>query len=72
MRVKGTVEMSGETLLPPVWRSVGSGLTGKGELDVWVCEGSCLMARKSPWDGSRMGWGGERFYQKYLPSLPSG
>ena len=26
--------MSGEFLLP-VWRSAGSGLTGKGELDVW-------------------------------------
>ena len=36
MRVKQTVEMSGESLLLPVWRSVGSGLTGKGELDVWV------------------------------------
>ena len=28
--------MSGESLLPPVWRSVGSGLTGKGGLDLWV------------------------------------
>ena len=36
MRVKWTVEMSGESLLPPVWRSVGGGLTGKGELDVWI------------------------------------
>ena len=35
MRVKRTVEMSGESLLPPVWRSVGSELTGKGELNVW-------------------------------------
>ena len=28
--------MSSESLLLPVWRSVGSGFTGKGELDVWV------------------------------------
>ena len=28
--------MSGEFLLLPVWRSVESGLTGKGGLDVWV------------------------------------
>ena len=54
MRVKQTVEMSGETLLPPVWRSVGNGLTDKGELEIWVCEGSCLMAKKSPCAGSRI------------------
>ena len=26
----------GESLLLPVWRSVGGGLTGQGELDIWV------------------------------------
>ena len=36
MRVKWTVEMSGESLLLLVWRSVGSGLTSKGGLDVRV------------------------------------
>ena len=35
MHVRRTVEMSGESLFLPVWRSAGSGLTGKGELDVW-------------------------------------
>ena len=30
------LSMSGESLLLPVWRSVGGGFTGKGELDVLV------------------------------------
>ena len=30
------LRMSGESLLLPVWRSVGGGFTGKGELDPWV------------------------------------
>ena len=34
--VGGLLRMSGESLLLLVWRSVGSGFTGKGELDVWV------------------------------------
>ena len=34
--VGGLLRMSGESLLLSVWRSVGSGFTGKGELDVWV------------------------------------
>ena len=28
--------MGGESLLLPVWRSVGVGFIGKGELDAWV------------------------------------
>ena len=32
--VGGLLRMSGESLLLSVWRSVGSGFTGKGELDV--------------------------------------
>ena len=28
--------MGDDSVLVPVWRSVGDGLTGKGELDVWV------------------------------------
>ena len=28
--------MGGESLLLSLWRSVGGGFTGKGELDVWV------------------------------------
>ena len=34
--VGGLLRMSGESLLLSVWRSVGSGFTSKGELDVWV------------------------------------
>ena len=34
--VSGLLRMSSESLLLPVWSSVGSGFTGKGELDVWV------------------------------------
>ena len=30
------LRMDGESLLLPVWRSVGGGFTGKGKLDVWV------------------------------------
>ena len=28
--------MGGDSLLMPMWRSVGDGFTGKGESDVWV------------------------------------
>ena len=34
--------------------------------------GIYLTARKPPWDGSRMGWDGGRFYQECLPSPPVG
>ena len=34
--VDGLLWMGGESLPLPVWRSVGGGLTGKGELDPWV------------------------------------
>ena len=34
--VGGLFRMSGESLLLSVWRSVGSGFTGKRELDVWL------------------------------------
>ena len=30
------LRMGGESLLLPVWRSVGGGFTGKGQLDAWV------------------------------------
>ena len=30
------LRMSGESLILPLWRSVGVGFTGKGELDAWV------------------------------------
>ena len=30
------LRMGGESLLLPVWRSVGGGFTGKGNLDVWA------------------------------------
>ena len=30
------------------------------------------MARKSPWDGSRMDWDGGQFYVECLPSFSSG
>ena len=31
-----TVEDGGESLLLPVWRSVGNGFAGKRDLDIWV------------------------------------
>ena len=34
--VGGLLRMDGESLLLPVWRSVGGGFIGKGELDAWV------------------------------------
>ena len=34
--VSKLLRMSAESLLLPVWRSVGGGFTGKGELDAWV------------------------------------
>ena len=34
--VGGMLRMGYDSLLVPVWRSVGDGFTGKGELDVWV------------------------------------
>ena len=36
MFVGGLLLMGGDSLLVPVWRSVGDGFTSKGELDVWV------------------------------------
>ena len=34
--VGGLLRMGGDSLLLPVWRSVGGGFTGKGELEAWV------------------------------------
>ena len=34
--VGGLLRMVGESLLLPEWGSVGGGLTGQGELDIWV------------------------------------
>ena len=34
--VRRLLRMGGESLLLPVWRSVGGGFTGKGEFDAWV------------------------------------
>ena len=34
--VGGLLRMGGKSLLLPVWRSVGGGFNGKGELDAWV------------------------------------
>ena len=31
-----TVEMDCQSLLLPVWRSVGGGFTGRGDFDAWV------------------------------------
>ena len=36
MFVGGLLWMGGDSLLVPVWRSVGDGFTSKGELVVWV------------------------------------
>ena len=30
------LRMGVKSLLLPLWRSIGGGFTGKGELDVWV------------------------------------
>ena len=32
----GLLRMGGDSLLLPVWRSVGHGFTGKEESDVWL------------------------------------
>ena len=32
----GLLKIGGDSLLLLMWRSVGDGFTGKGELDVWV------------------------------------
>ena len=34
--VSGLLRMDGDSLLLPVWRSVGDRFTGKGVSDVWV------------------------------------
>ena len=34
--VGGLLRMGGESLLLPLWRSVGGRFTSKGELDAWV------------------------------------
>ena len=34
--VGGLLRMGDDSLLVPVWRSVGDGFTGKGEPDVWL------------------------------------
>ena len=34
--VGGLLRMCGESLLLPVWSSVGGGFIGEGELDAWV------------------------------------
>ena len=34
--VGGLLRVGKDSLLVPVWRSVGDGFTGKGEWDVWL------------------------------------
>ena len=58
--VGGLPRIGDDSLLVPVWRSVGDGFTGKGESDMW-------LVRTGTWrpenlHGSRMG---------YLPQLIS-
>ena len=36
MYVGGLLRMGGGSLLVLVWRSVGDGFTGQGELDMWL------------------------------------
>ena len=36
MYVGGLLRMGDDSLLVPVWRSVGDGFTVKGESDVWL------------------------------------
>ena len=40
--------MGGGSVLVPVWRSVGDGFTGKGELDLWVARAGNVTAREPP------------------------
>ena len=40
------VEMGGESLLLPVWRSVGGGFTGRGKFDAWVVRAVILCRDK--------------------------
>ena len=48
------------------WAHWQRGVAWLGSLGIY------LTARKPPWDGSRMGWDGGRFYQECLPSPPVG
>ena len=51
--IGGLLRMSGEYLLLPKWRSVGSGFTRKGELDVWVVRAVTLRPENFHWMGAR-------------------
>ena len=51
--IGGLLRMSGEYLLLPAWRSVGSGFTGKGELDVWVVRAVTLRPENLHGMGAR-------------------
>ena len=46
--------MGSDSLLMPVWKSVGDELTGKGESDVWVARAG--TRRPGNLHGSRMGY----------------
>ena len=50
--VGGLLRMGGKSLLLPVWRSVGGGFNGKGELDAWVVR--TVTWRPGNLHGSRM------------------
>ena len=52
--VAGQLRMGGDSLLLPVWRSVGDGFTGNGESDEWVVRAGTWQAANL--HGSRMGY----------------
>ena len=70
--VGGLLRMCGESISLPVWRSVGGGLTGKGELDAWVVWTHLSDSQESSmrWEQDALGWG--TILPRILPSAPGG
>ena len=52
--VGGLLRMGDDSLLVPVWKFVGDGFTGKGELDVWLVRAGTWRPRNL--HGSRMSY----------------
>ena len=68
----GLLRMGGESISLPVWRSVGGGLTGKGELDAWVVWTHLSDSQESSmrWEQDALGW--RTILPRILPSPPGG
>ena len=63
--VGGLLRMSSESLLL-VWKSVGGGFTGKGELDVWVVWGVTLRLENLYGIGAEWAGKGSTLPREYL------